>query len=59
MDSSRHSEVRTGESGRGLCCSVTVSCGSRGETNVALLMSEAVSSEKGEAYKSYVLENGQ
>ena len=59
FDISIPSEVLTGKSGRGFFCRVTFSCGSRGETDVTLLMSEAVSTEKGDAYKIYVLQDGQ
>jgi outer membrane protein assembly factor BamC len=59
FDISIPSEVLTGKSSRGFFCRVTFSCGSRGETNVTLLMSEGVGSEKGDPYKIYVLENGQ
>ncbi len=59
FDISIPSEVLTGKSGRGFFCRVTFSCGSRGETEVTLLMSEAVSTEKGDAYKIYVLQDGQ
>jgi hypothetical protein len=59
FDISIPSEVLTGKSSRGFFCRVTFSCGSRGESDVTLLMSEAVGTEKGDAYKIYVLENGQ
>ena len=59
FDISIPSEVLTGKSGRGFFCRVTFSCGSRGETDVTLLMSEAVSTEKGDAYKIYVFQDGQ
>ena len=52
-------EVLTGRSSTTFFCRLTFSCGSRGETSVTLLMSEAVSTDKGDAYKIYVLENGQ
>jgi len=59
FDISIPSEVLTGRRSSNFFCRLTFSCGSRGETNVTLLMSEAVSTDKGDAYKIYVLENGQ
>ena len=59
FDISIPSEVLTGRSSTTFFCRLTFSCGSRGETSVTLLMSEAVSTDKGDAYKIYVLENGQ
>ena len=58
FDISIPSEVLTGRSSTTFFCRLTFSCGS-GETSVTLLMSEAVSTDKGDAYKIYVLENGQ
>ena len=59
FDISIPSEVLTGRSNTTFFCRLTFSCGSRGETSVTLLMSEATSTDKGEAHKIYVLENGQ
>ena len=59
FDISIPSEVLTGRSNTTFFCRLTFSCGSRGETSVTLLMSEATSTDKGEAHKIYVLQNGQ
>lgn len=59
FDISIPSEVLTGRGNTTFFCRLTFSCGSRGETSVTLLMSEATSTDKGEAHKIYVLENGQ
>ena len=59
FDISIPSEVLTGRSNTTFFCRLTFSCGSRGETSVTLLMSEATSTDKGEAHTIYVLQNGQ
>lgn len=52
-------EVLTGGKGDGLFCRMTFSCGSRGTRDYTLLMSEPVATQRGEAIKIYVLQNGQ
>ena len=52
-------EVLTGKKRGGILCRVTFSCGSQNETNVTLLMSEAIATDKGDAYKIFVLQDGQ
>lgn len=52
-------EVLTGEKPGGFLCRFTFSCGSRSETNVTLLISEIVATDKGNALKIFVLEGGQ
>ncbi|MBL6708435.1 MAG: hypothetical protein ISP99_03780, partial [Pseudomonadales bacterium] len=42
----------------GFLCRITFSCGSRGETDVTLLMSGAITTEQGEGYKISVLQDG-
>jgi hypothetical protein len=59
FDISIPNEVLTGKKGGGILCRVTFSCGSQNETNVTLLMSEATATEKGSAYKIFVLQDGQ
>jgi hypothetical protein len=51
-------EVLTGGKG-GILCRITFSCGSRSEREYTLLMSEPVATDKGQAIKVYVLQNGQ
>ena len=59
FDISIPNEVLTGKKGGGILCRVTFSCGSQNETNVTLLMSEAIATDKGDAYKIFVLQDGQ
>ena len=59
FDISIPNEVLTGKKGSGILCRVTFSCGSQNETNVTLLMSEAIATDKGDAYKIFVLQDGQ
>jgi len=58
FDISIPSEVLTGKKGSGFFCRISFSCGSRGETDVTLLMSGAVTTEQGEGYKISVLQDG-
>lgn len=51
-------EVLSGKNGSVLC-RLTFSCGRGGERDYTLLMSEPVATEKGQAIKVYVLQNGQ
>jgi outer membrane protein assembly factor BamC len=51
-------EVLTGGKG-GILCRITFSCGSRSEREYTLLISEPVATDKGQAIKVYVLQNGQ
>ena len=59
FDISIPNEVLTGKKSGGILCRVTFSCGSQNETNVTLLMSEAIATDKGDAYKIFVLQDGQ
>ena len=59
FDISIPNEVLTGKKSGGFLCRVTFSCRSRNETNVTLLMSEAIATDKGDAYKIFVLQDGQ
>ena len=59
FDISIPNEVLTGKKSGGILCRVTFSCGSQNETNVTLLMSEAIATDKGDAYKIFVLKDGQ
>ena len=59
FDISIPNEVLTGKKGGGILCRATFSCGSQNETNVTLLMSEAIATDKGDAYKIFVLQDGQ
>jgi hypothetical protein len=58
FDISIPSEVLTGKKGGGFFCRITFSCGSRGESDVTLLMSGAIVTEQGEGYKISVLQDG-
>ena len=58
FDISIPNEVLTGKKSGGILCRVTFSCGSRNETIVTLLMSEAIATDKGDAYKIFVLQDG-
>lgn len=59
FDISIPNEVLTGKKSGGILCRVTFSCGSQNETNVTLLMSEAIATDKGDTYKIFVLQDGQ
>ena len=59
FDISIPNEVLTGKKSGGILCRVTFSCGSQNETNVTLLISEAIATDKGDAYKIFVLQDGQ
>jgi hypothetical protein len=52
-------EVLTGGKGGGFLCRVTFSCGSPSDREYTLLMSEPVATDKGQAIRVYVLQNGQ
>jgi hypothetical protein len=58
FDISIPSEVLTGKKSGGFFCRITFSCGSRGESDVTLLMSGAIVTEQGEGYKISVLQDG-
>ena len=59
FDISIPNEVLTGKKSGGIFCRVTFSCGSQNETDVTLLMSEAIATDRGDAYKIFVLQDGQ
>ena len=59
FDISIPSEVLTGKKGGGFFCRITLSCSSRGATDVTLFMSDAIATELGEGYKISVLQDGE